>query len=276
MLIFANNVKRINEVKEALSSKFKMKDMGEVSSILGMLISINRKSKTIKIDQKKYLTDVLVRFGMDDCNPCSTSVDTNQKLSTEMCPSTDEEKKSMEKIPYMQAVGCLLFAAQITRPDICFAVNMLSRFSSNPGMPHWTAVKRVMRYLKGTLDKCLVYNGSSSEIVGYCDADWASDVDSRRSTTGYVFLHQGAAISWGNRRQKTIALSTTEAEFMAIVAAIQESIWLKRLEEELVTGDLKTMTIYCDNKSALHIATNNSFSNRTKHVDIKLNLYMNL
>ena len=128
MLIFANNVKRINEVKEALSSKFKMKDMGEVSSILGMSISINRKSKTIKIDQKKYLTDVLVRFGMDDCNPCSTSVDTNQKLSTEMCPSTDEEKKSMEKIPYMQAVGCLLFAAQITRPDICFAVNMLSRF----------------------------------------------------------------------------------------------------------------------------------------------------
>ena len=126
------------------------------------------------------------------------------------------------------------------------------------------------------MDKCLVYNGSSSEIVGHCDADWASDVDSRRSTTDYVCLHQGAAISWGTRRQKTIALSTTEAEFMAIVAAIQESIWLKRLEEELVTGDLKTMTIYCDNKSALHIATNNSFSNRTKHVDIKLNLYMNL
>lgn len=269
VLIFANDLKLINDVKDALSTKFKMKDMGEAASILGMRITTDQEARTIKIDQSQYIKEVLARFGMDQCNPISTPIDLNQKLTAEMCPANDDDKQSMEKVPYMQAVGCLLFAAQITRPDICFAVNMLSRFSENPGKAHWNAVKRVMRYLKGTIDKGLVYNGKSSEILGFCDADWASDIDSRRSTTGYVFVHQGAAISWGTRRQRTIALSTTEAEFMAIVAAIQESIWLKRLEKEVVADAEKSMVLYCDNKSAIHIATNNSFSSRTKHVDIK-------
>ena len=115
----------------------------------------------------------------------------------------------------------------------------------------------------------MIYNGKSSEIIGFCDAGWASDIDSRRSTTGYIFIHQGAAISWVTRRQRTIALSTTEAEFMSLVAAVQEFIWLNRLQKELIGDVTKSMVIYCDNRSAIHIATNNSFSSRTKHVDIK-------
>lgn len=269
VLIFANDMMTINNIKTALSTKFKMKDMGEAASILGMRITIDKELRTIKIDQSQYIAEVLARFGMDQCNEISTPIDLNQKLTADMCPTNDADKMLMKDVPYMQAVGCLLFAAQISRPDICFAVNMLSRFSENPGKAHWNAVKRVLRYLKGTIDKGLVYDGKSSEIIGFCDADWASDIDSRRSTTGYVFIHQGAAISWGTRRQRTIALSTTEAEFMAIVAAIQESIWLKRLENELIANATQSLILYCDNKSAIHIAINNSYSSRTKHVDIK-------
>ena len=111
----------------------------------------------------------------------------------------------------MEAVGCLLFAAQLTRPDICSAINMLRKFSQNPAKAYWNGVKRVMRYLKGIIDKGLIYNEKSSEIFGFCDTDWVSDIDSRHSTKGYVFIHEGTAISWEKRYRRTIPLSTTEA-----------------------------------------------------------------
>lgn len=186
-----------------------------------------------------------------------------------MSPSSDEQREEMTNIPYMQAIGCLLYASQITRPDICFAVNMLSRYCSNPGNAHWNAVKRVFRYLKGSINKGLVYSRNEDDIIRYCDADWASDTISRRSTTGYLFMFQGAAISWSSKLQRTIALSSTEAELMAIVQAIQEVMWLKRFEKELIIGAKDEMLLFCDNKSAMHTATNNSYSARTKHVDIK-------
>ncbi|XP_049308584.1 uncharacterized protein LOC125777524 [Bactrocera dorsalis] len=186
-----------------------------------------------------------------------------------MCPKTEEEKKEMEKVPYMEAVGSLLYAAQNTRPDISFAVNLLSRFSQNPGKGHWLALKRVMRYLKGTVNKGIVFRKSVQGLTGYCDADWAGDLDQRRSTSGYVFIMQGAAISWSSHRQRTVALSSTEAELTSVMSAMQEAIWLHRLESELVHGGTEGIKMYCDNKSAIHIVRNNNFSPRTKHVDIK-------
>lgn len=268
VLIFCNNSKILRNMKKKLSKIFKMKDMGEVSTILG--IKISRNQDTIKIDQTKYINDVLYRFGMSDCNPVSTPMDTNQKLSMSMSPNNEEERQEMSKVPYMQAIGCLLFAAQVSRPDISYAVNMLSRYSTNPGRAHWEAAKRVMRYLKGTIEKGLVYKPNlDNTITGYCDADWAGNIDDRQSTTGYIFVYQSAAISWSTKKQKTVALSSTEAEFMSITAAIQESVWLKRLENEMNPDAKKTMKIFCDNKGALHVAMNNNYSNRTKHVDIK-------
>ncbi|XP_059221503.1 uncharacterized protein LOC131996073 [Stomoxys calcitrans] len=224
-------MKIIMNLKKKLSKAFKMKDMGEVSNILGMRIT--REKNSIKIDQSKYIEDVLKRFGMFDCNPTTTPIDVNQKLSTSMCPKNQKEIKEMSQVPYMQAVGCLLFASQVSRPDITYAVNMLSRFSKNPGKAHWEAAKRVMRYLKGTLDSQLVYRADlkESNIKGYCDADWAGNIDDRQSTTGYVFLHQSAAVSWATKKQKTVALSSTEAEFMSLTAAIQESVYLKKTRD---------------------------------------------
>lgn len=150
----------------------------------------------------------------------------------------------MSQIPYMQAIGCLLFAAQISRSDICYAVNLLSRFSSNPDKAHCEAVKRVMRYLKRATEQDLIYKKNLEDIiVGYFDADWAGNLDDRHSTTGYIFIIQSAEISWMTKKQKTFALSSTEAEFMAITAAIQESVWLKRLESELNPSINVNMTL---------------------------------
>lgn len=156
-------------------------------------------------------------------------MDVNQTLSEEMCPKTPNEKQEMASVPYQEAIGCIMYAAQISRPDISYAVSALSRYKNKYGRGHWTAVKRVIRYLKATIDYKLTFRqDGNNETIGHCDADWAGDPDQRRSTTGYVFHAQGGAISWQTRRQPTVALSSTEAEFMSMVAAIQEALWLKR------------------------------------------------
>ncbi|XP_036334827.1 secreted RxLR effector protein 161-like [Rhagoletis pomonella] len=200
-----------------------MKDIGEVSSVLGIRVTKDELKGMIAIDQSQYIEGMLERFSMADCNPVATPIDLNQNLSSNMCPTNEIEKHGMAKVPYMQAIGCLLFASQITRSHICFAVNLLSRFSTNPGKAHWTAIKRVMRYLKVTMLYGLVFNKEASDITGFCDADWGSDLDEKRSTTGYIFQFQGSPISWCTRRQRTVALSSIEAEFMSLTAAIQEA-----------------------------------------------------
>lgn len=269
VVIFSNDMDLVSRLKNELSRNFKMKDLGEASQVLGMRIARDRKAGIITIDQKKYIQDVLNRFGMKDCNPASTPLDPNQKISAKFCPTTEAEKYEMLNVPYMSLVGSLLFAAQVSRPDINFAVNLLSRYGTNPGKVHWGAAKRVLRYLQGTINKCLVYTNEPSELEGYCDADYASDLDQRKSTTAYIFKLQGAAITWNTKRQKTIALSSTESEFMSMVAATKEAIWLKRLEEGIFSIKPNTLTLHCDNRSAMITATNNSYSDLTKHVHVK-------
>lgn len=207
---------------------------------------------------------------MDNCNPISTAIDSNQRLSKTMGPTTEKERQDMMAIPYQQAVGSLLFASQVSRPDINFAVNNVSRFCSNPGHAHWSAVKRILRYLKGTMSLKLVYSKcSDSNVTGYCDADWGSEIDDRKSTTGYVFMHQGGAVTWNSKKQPTVALSTMEAEYMALCSATQEAIWLKQLDNELFSDAEKGTIIYSDNQSAIYLASTHSYHARAKHIDIK-------
>lgn len=269
LLLFSNSKAHEEKLVKELSKHFKMKDLGEVSSVLGMRVIRDRKARKISIDQKQYIREILIRFGMEDCNGVSNPMDPNQKLSSSMGPRNDKEKDEMKTTPYRQLVGSLLFAAQISRPDISYAVNVLSRFNNDPGQPHWAAAKRVLRYLKATINHRITYGGSLRDLQGFCDADWGSDPDDRRSTSGYVFTMQGGAVSWSTRRQPTVALSSTEAEFMSLVSAIQESIWLKKLELEIYPSASRGMTIYCDNRGAIQLALNNNYSPRTKHIEIK-------
>lgn len=130
-------------------------------------------------------------------------------------------------------------------------------------------MKRVLRYLKSTIDVKLTFKADGDELIGYCDADWAGDLDMRRSSTSYVFLAQGGAISWATRRQPMIALSSTKAEFKSMVVAIQEVLWLKRFECKLFLEASKSINVFCDNQGALHLAKNKNYHARTKHIDVR-------
>lgn len=198
---------RLKSIKTELNKNFKMNDMGEASSILGIRITRDKEKKTISIDQESYINDLLKKFKMDDRNGVMIPLDINQKLNVTMRPQNEQEKTEVGGIPYRQAIGSLLFLSIITRPDISYAVNLLSRFCENPGKIHWGAVKRVFRYLKITSKYKITYGTTNENLVGYCDADWASDIDERRSTTGYLFTINGGAISWSSKRQQTVALS---------------------------------------------------------------------
>ena len=128
----------------------------------------------------------------------------------------------MSKVPYSSAIESLMYAMMCTCPDICYAVRLISRFQSNPGIKHWMSVKRILRYLKGTTDYVLCYQGRDFQLIGYTDADWGGDLDQRKSTFGYAFLLNDCAISWGSKKQNCIALSTMEAEYVACSSANSE------------------------------------------------------
>lgn len=268
LLVFANDDDMVTALKEQLMAQFQMKDLGYAEQVLGMRVT--QADGRITLDQEKYIEQLLERFGMVNCNPVSTPFDSCQKLTKDMCPKSSDEAERMSKVPFRELVGGLQFLAQCTRPDVSFAVNAISSFNSNPGEAHWTAAKRILRYLKGTKDMKLVYDSDNVEqFHGYSDADWGNDSETRRSVTGYVFLHAGGAVAWSCRRQPTVALSTTEAEYMAIAAAGQEALWWRSFRAEL-SGVNTSVQMNCDNRSAICLAEKEvGYSARTKHIDLR-------
>lgn len=221
----------------------------------------------MRISQTKYIRDMLERFGMQDVKPAATPLEVNAKLKR-----LETEVKEMKDIPYRSAVGSLMYAMVGTRPDIAAAVGVVSRHLERPGLEHWQAVKRIFRYLKGSLDMAIEYGCSKSrrlQLSGYCDADWGGDMTDRRSTTGYVFMMAGGAVSWNSRKQPTVALSSTEAEYMALSGAVQEAIWLRQLLRDLGYAQQGATPIYEDNQGCINLANNPVSHSRTKHIDIR-------
>lgn len=175
----------------------------------------------------------------------------------------------MTRVPYASAVGSLMYAMVCTRPDIAQAVSVVSRYMSQPGKEHWQAVKRIFRYLKGTADIGLIYGGNSSSFLsGYSDADYAADLDTRRSTTEYAFTVGNSLVSWKATLQPTVALSTTEFEYMALTEAAKEGIWLKGLISDLGFPQDYAI-IFCDSLSAICLAKDQVHHERTKHIDVR-------
>jgi hypothetical protein len=269
MLIAGSDIGEIENLKVQMAKEFSMKDLGAAKQILGLKIERDRKNKLLKLCQKEYISKVLKRFNMDCAKPVSTPLAGHFKnLSKQHCPKTEKEQKQMEKIPYASAVGSLMYAMVCTRPDISHAVGVVSRYMSNPGFNHWSAVKWILRYLAGTRDMELCYTGADIQLRGFVDSDMAGDIDGRKSTTGYVFTLGSAAISWISRLQKIVALSTTEAEYVAAVEACKEMTWLQSLLNEL---DHKQADCWLcsDSQSAIHLAKNSAFHARTKHIDVR-------
>jgi hypothetical protein len=206
MLLVGNNMDVIKEVKSQLSSKFDMKDLGVANFILGMKITRDHANMKLWLNQRKYVETILQRFNMHGSKPIKVPIPIGVKLSVDQCPKTQEEEEDMSHVLYANAVGSLMYAMVCTRSDITHAVGVLSRYMSKPGKEHWTSVKRVFRYLRGTTSYGLCYQGRPGldrvvDIHGFVDADWAGDLDCRRSTSGYVFNLFGGAISWMSKRQ---------------------------------------------------------------------------
>jgi hypothetical protein len=176
-----------------------------------------------------------------------------------------------KNLPYREAVGSLMHLAIVSRPDITFAVNLVSRFLNCYKQVHWNAIKKIFKYLKDSKDYGLCYKNTTqpSEVTGYSDADYANDPDSRRSVTGYVFLNSEAAVTWSSQRQQTIALSTTESEFMAACAATKEAIWIKLLLSDIGEYKQHMLCLHLDNQSAISVIKNVNFHKRCKHIDVK-------
>lgn len=268
MLIAGPNKGRIQELKAQLAREFEMKDLGPANKILGMQIHRDKNNRKIWLSQENYLNKILRRFNMQDCKPISTPLPVNFKLSSNMSPSNEAERREMSRVPYASAVGSLMFAMICTRPDIAQAVGAVSRYMANPGREHWNTVKRILRYIKGTSNVALCYGGSELTVRGYVDSDFAGDLDKSKSTTGYVYTLAGGAVSWMSKLQRVVALSTTEAEYMAATQACKESIWIQRLLEELGHKQEK-IVLFCDSQSALYIAKNPAFHSRTKHIRVQ-------
>ena len=178
----------------------------------------------------------------------------------------------MKNIPYASAVGSLTHAQVCTKPDIAFFVGMLGRYQSNPGIDHWKTAKKVMRYLQGTKDYMLMYRQTVNlEVIGYSDLDYAGYIDSRKSTSGYVFMLVGGAISWRSAKQTLTATSTMEVEFVSCFEATSHGVWLKSFISRLRIMDSISMPLktYCDNSAVVFMAKNNKSSSQNKHIDIK-------
>ncbi|KAG8500695.1 hypothetical protein CXB51_002843 [Gossypium anomalum] len=268
MLIAAKDKGEIRKVKAQLSEEFEMKDLGPAKKILGMEILRDRKASKLYLSQKRYIEKVLCRFNMQSAKPVSTPLAAHFRLLSALSPQSDDEIEYMSHVPFSSAVGSLMYAMVCSRLDLSYAVSAVSRYMANPGKEHWKAVQWILRYLRGTTNVCLQFGRTKYGVIGYVDADFAGDLDRRRSLTGYVFTIGGCAISWKATLQTTVALSTTEAEYMAITEACKKAIWLKGLFSEL-NEDLQISTVFCDSQSAIFLTKDQMFHERTKHIDVR-------
>lgn len=268
LTVVASTIALIREVKEKLREVFEISDEGEIHWILGFAVDRDRPNRTLSLSQTSYIDSIVRRYGLEDAKPVSTPMDPHSNLSTSQSPTTTAEIAEMRNVPYREAVGSLMYASLGTRPDITYAVAILSRYSDNPGRAHWDAVRRVLRYLKGTRTLRLTYGVKALDLVGYTDADGSMHED-RKAISGYAFLIDGGAVSWSSKRQELISLSTTESEYVAITHASKEALWLRSLIGQVFAPFAGPTPLNSDNQSAIALARDHQYHARTKHIDIR-------
>jgi hypothetical protein len=259
-------------LKSRLMQRYELSDIGDAHVILGMRIT--RINNYTYVDQQAYTREKLEEFNMSECRTSSTPGDVNVHLN--------DSVGEVNRHTYMKLVGSLMYAMQATRPDITHATNVVSRHMNNPKPTHMRAAFKVMRYLSGCVNYGLRYNNDERvykwnevTITGYCDADWGGDKSDRKSTTGYCVFVNENLISWCTRKQQTVALSSAEAELMAMVEVVKEVKWMSMLLEEIGYRVTKPIQILSDNQAAIKIAHNDIEHDRTKHIDIKYHFVRN-
>lgn len=245
-----------------LEKEFALKDLGDLHYFLG--IEVKRSMDGLVLSQHRYATDVVKRANMWSCKPVDTPFSTSEKLSITDGTSLGEEDSTR----YRSVVGALQYLT-LTRPDLSFAVNKVCQFLHSPTTTHWTTVKRILRYVKGTMTMGLHIRKSPSTLVSaFSDADWAGCVDDRRSTGGFAVFFGPNLISWSARKQPTVSRSSTEAEYKALANATAEMMWIQRLLTELGISHSPVARLWCDNIGAKYLSANPVFHARTKHIEI--------
>ena len=249
-------------VKSQVAQLFEISDLGEMKHFLGMEVIRDEASRTLWLGQRNYAKNVLKRFSMEDCKTKISPMDAGMQL-------TKDGTALREEVPYRELIGSLLYLAMCTRPDLTHSVGMLSRFMSNPKEEHWQAAKGVLRYLAGTVEIGLKYGPNGELPFGYSDSDFGGETDSRKSTSGNVFIYGGAAVAWASKLQGVVATSTCEAELIAFAMAVKESLHLSKILN-VVFGKWTPLLVYGDNQAAITLIRNPAIGahNRTKHIDI--------
>lgn len=262
ILITSSNTANIIKFKEQMSKEFEMSDLGKLSYYLG--IEVDQSKDHIELKQSTYAKKVLEAAGMADCNPSKYPMEPKIQLHKDL------KGKAVDSSRYRSIVGGLRYLVH-TRPDIAYAVGMVNRFMERPTTLHLGDVKRVLRYIKGTINYGLVYSKSTGNhmLSGYSDSDFAGNSDDRRSTGGMVFYLSESLITWMSQKQRCVALSSCEAEFMAATAAACQGLWLQKLLSRVIEMKVKPITLYVDNRSAIDLAKNPVFHGRRKHIDVR-------
>lgn len=266
VIVTGSSADIIAQVKQQLKQRFEMTDSGACKFVLGIEL-VDHDDGSVTLCQRRYIDDILRRFGMEECKPVASPVDISMKMF-KFGPDS-----AATDAPYREAVGALMHLMCATRPDIAFVVGMVARFMESPQDVHWTAVKHILRYLQGTKTHGIRFKSSDSvNFECYSNADWSGDAADRKSTSGYVFKMVGGPISWGSKKQSSVSLSTSEAEYIALSLAIQEGKWVHRLLCEILTAtsaDNPKLVIFEDNQSCIKMTKNPVNHGRAKHIDIK-------
>ncbi|XP_063939719.1 uncharacterized mitochondrial protein AtMg00810-like [Daucus carota subsp. sativus] len=244
-----------------MTLEFEMTDLGLMSYYLGM--EIQQKGNQIFVSQKGYAEKILKNFRMDNCQPTSTPISCGTKLS-----NFDGSAK-IDPSLFRSLVGSLRYLT-CTRPDILYGVGLISRYMETPTITHMKMAKRILRYVKGTPEYGLTYSPSTHfKLYGYSDSDWGGDVDDRKSTTGFIFFLGDTAFTWCSKKQPIVTLSTCEVEYVSAASSVCHAIWLRRLLKMIHIPQEEATPIYVDNKSAIALAKNPVFHDRSKHIDTR-------
>ncbi|KAH7445117.1 hypothetical protein KP509_02G107600 [Ceratopteris richardii] len=240
--------------------------MGQLHYCLGIQVSQDTKKGIITLTQSSYIVSLLSKYHMDTYQGMDTPLPITLKHTT------PGHNPASSIFPYTNVLGSIRYLVSCTRPDICFSTNLLSRFLQNPAEIHTQYLKRLLRYLRHTMNIGLSYHRQANPLalIGYSDADWGGDPATLQSTSGYLFLLAGAAISWQSKKQNKVTLSSTEAEYISMTLAMKEGIWLQSLLAETEIFAPKSIFLYCDNMSAITLAQNLKHSEKTKHIAMKL------
>lgn len=264
IIIAGPDLNNIEDCKRYLQKEFEIKDVGNLRYFLGLEIDYNREKGILKLHQGRYLEKILKKFKLDNCHPCLTPIEAKLNIRV--------ENEAEDHKPIREMIGALMYLMLGSRLDISYALKFLSRFQNKNSIEVWVHLKRLLRYLKGTKGTKLVYirNEEAIPLTCYVDSDWAQDTKDRKSVTGYLIKVFGNTVSWVTRKQNCVALSSTEAELVALCAGVQEGIWYRKLLKDMHL-EVPNFKVFEDNQSCIALVRNPENNRRVKHIDIKLN-----